>query len=257
MSVDKLVPKNTIFDMKMVTRNEAYAPIAPQLARFEGHRDELLDHLRTAHQRGLEPETFNEARSWDDLMLGAKLYFRTEIGNENTIPPAERFNRLRRLGRTIARARALADRTMQEDIGWDLYRGWFAGTKLPLPSAHTTDEEASSPARVADELKIAVKALATLEDAAFTAAAANALPPKSGRPPLLPCDCIQGLARVYRNHTGLKPGRGSGPFADFVSTFIKATHTSDFEFAPDSVVGAIQNAHHQHTLLRKRSFFDD
>ena len=110
---------------------------------------------------------------------------------------------------------------------------------------------------ILDEVLSAVNGMAELEIAARTAAAANAIPPKSGRPPLLPADYIQALARVYHTKTGMKPGRGAGPFSLFVYEFIAAVNQPDFEFAYDSVIDAIKNAHRQYVAAGKRSMFDE
>jgi hypothetical protein len=89
-------------------------------------------------------------------------------------------------------------------------------------------------------MKEMATALAKLETVA-RAAAANDKPDKAGRPTLLPRDCIQGLARVYRSSTGSKPGRGNGPFADFASEFAKAVGKTGF--SRRSLIDAIQDAH--------------
>ena len=104
-----------------------------------------------------------------------------------------------------------------------------------------------------EEFEKAFYGLKTLETVALVAAAANIIPSEGGRPPKLPSDCIQGLARFYRKTTGLKPARGYGPFADFVCQFITAVNQPDFEVKLDSVVDAIKNAHHRHSP----SMFDE
>jgi hypothetical protein len=177
------------------------------------------------------------------------MYFWWEVRKKETTPPGECFKRLRRLARALDRSHRLAARALQEDIGHDLLKAWFGGTNIPLTSVW---EGSFDPTIIVEELKRAVSAVAALEVAARTAAAANAVSPKSGRPPLLPSDCIHGLAHIYRRNTGSKPGRGAGPFASFVSAFIVAVNPPDFNFGEDSVIGAIQNAHRQHT----RSMFD-
>jgi hypothetical protein len=102
-------------------------------------------------------------------------------------------------------------------------------------------------------MKKLVDDLAILEEVARTAAAANAVSPKSGRPPLLSNEDIQRLAYTYKQNTGSKPGRGSGPFAEFVAEVITALNPAGFKFSNDSVIDAIKNAHHQY----KPSQFSD
>lgn len=253
MSAYRTGRKNSIFDIEVITRKEAYAPIAGKLAEFERHKGDLLAKLRKAYERGPKSEPFNGEKSWHDLVFIAKMYFWGEIAKREAMPPAERFNRLRQLARALGRAHSLAELAMRENIGGDLFRAWFAETKIPIATAvHMTVGGASVPTIIADELKKAVRGLATLELAAFTAAAANAIPPEGGRPPLLTSCYIQGLARVYRSSTGSKPGRGNGPFAIFVSNFVAAVNQPDFDFSDQSVVGAIQEAHRRH----KTSMFD-
>jgi hypothetical protein len=257
MSVKQLAPKKMIFDdVEVVTKSEAYAPIAPQLAAFKEHRGKLLDHLRKANQSSAGAKPLNEKESWDDLVLLAKLYFWAEVDHENRKSTAERFNQLQRLGRALLKARTLADQMMREDTAIDLFRGWFADTGVPLDTIAAPLRP--SPAQlVLRHFKSAINALAKLENASFNAAVANSSSSESGRSPLLPSDCIQGLARVYQSSTGCRPGRGLGPFADFVSAFIKAIHKQDFEFSPYSVPGAIQEAHNRSMELRGKSFLGD
>jgi hypothetical protein len=150
------------------------------------------------------------------------------------------------------KARAL----LNDNIVGDLIKGWIAKSQLSVLDALKKDP--GLPERVMDELVSALESLARLEDAAFEGAvAANVKVPKLGRPRLLTWDCVQGLARVYRTHTGLKPGRGRGPFAKFVSDFIKATHQSHFKFSSLGVISAIQNAHSESKKVIGKSRFDD
>jgi hypothetical protein len=246
MSVDKPRHKNTLWNVRIQTREEAYAPIAAELAAFERHKKALLDNLRNVHERGLNSESFDAEKVWCALTRLAKLYFCGETMKQETIPTGERVKRLRQLARALARARGLAEKALQDDVGGDLFRGWVAGKQLPMTLAVRSDGDGSSVAtRAIDEIKNAVTDLVTLESAARTAAAAMDAPASAGRPPILPRDCIHGLARIYRSSTGLKPGRGDGPFARFVLQFIAAVGRRGCEF--DSVIEAIKDAHAQRT----------
>ena len=203
--------------------------------------------MREGYERGPRSKPFDEERAWRDLTRFAEMYFWSAIAEQATASPAERFNELRRLGRTLDRAHALVSRVMQEDIGCALFKAWFAAAKIPMASAISIFDDGSSVAtRMAGEIQSAVAGIATLNTAAFTAAAANTGPPKAGRPPLLSRDSIQALERVYERNTGWKPGRGSGPFANFVFEVIRAVNPPDFEFGYDSVIDAIKNCSSAH-----------
>jgi hypothetical protein len=253
MNINKPRRKNTLWHMEVQAREEAYAPVAADLSAFNQYKKTLLDRLHSAYERGPKSEPFDAEKSWLDLTVVAKLYLWGRVARHETMPPAERFNHLLQLANALGRAHRLAVRVMEEDIYGALFKAWFSETKIPLASASHIFKDGSSVATlVGDEIKNTVERLAALETAARSAAAANAIPTTAGRPPLLPSDCIHGLARVYRNSTGLKPGRGAGPFAEFVSDFITAVNCPDFEFGKDSVIDAIKNAHRR----RKPSMFD-
>lgn len=244
MSVSKRIDSSWTDVTIKASREEAYAPIAPQMIAFNGHKEEILSKLREGRGRSARSKPFDEERAWRDISRFAEMHFWSAIGEQATTSPAERFKQLRRVGRTLDRAHTLVSWMMQEDIGCDLFRAWFAVTKIPMASAMSIFDDGSSVAtRMADEIQSAVAGIATLSTAAFTAAAANTGPPKAGRPPLLSRDRIQALERVYERNTGSKPGRGSGPFADFVFEVIRAVNPPDFEFLYDSVVDAIKTAH--------------
>jgi hypothetical protein len=51
---------------------------------------------------------------------------------------------------------------------------------------------------------------------------------------------IEGLAGVYQNSTGVKPGAGEGPFARFVYEFLTAVGRGNIEY--ESVIDAIKDA---------------
>lgn len=239
--------KNTIWDVDLELR----VPKA-SLAAFDRHKENLLDELR----KGCKPESkpFDAIKSWLDVRLFAQLYFSFAEMKQETMPAAARVKRLRQLAGTLGRARCMADKAMQDDVGGDLFRAWLAETNIPLAPTVRMDKDGSSVAtRIADKFKTVVASLAALESAARTATVANDVPTKAGRPALLPRDCIQGLARVYRNNTGSKPGRSDGPFARFVSAFLTAVNRPDFEFGYDSVIDAIKDAHSRF----KPSWFDE
>jgi hypothetical protein len=172
---------------------------------------------------------------------------------EQDNPPArDRIERLRKLNRALRQAHGLSRRAIDDYVGDDLYRARCSQRNISLVSATQMDMDkdgSSILTRVADEIKQMVEALATLE-AMSRVAVNNIKPSKTGRPALLDRDCIQGLARVYRCNTGTRPGRGSGPFANFVSEFMAAVGQTGFRHA--SLIDAIQDAHRR----SKPSWFD-
>jgi len=85
-----------------------------------------------------------------------------------------------------------------------------------------------------------IVSLAALETAACRAA--DEVPKARGRPKgsaFLSRGFIEGLAGVYQNSTGSKPGAGDGPFARFVYGFLTALGRGNIEY--DSVVDAIKD----------------
>lgn len=250
MNVHKSSQRKALWDLPTIhpSREAAYAPIAPGLNRFKAHKKEILDRLRNGCACGTHAEPFDPERPWIRLTRFAEMYLWGRLAKQETTSPAERFNRLRQLARALDHTHDLAIRAMHEDIGWDIFGAWCADAKI------TVDDKAvfNNIASALNDIKKAIDGLASVRAAAFKAAASNAVPPKSGRPALLPSECYHGLAQVYRDSTGLKPGRGAGPFAGFVYEFIRAVHPPDFEFEYDSVVDGIKDAHLRH----KPSKFD-
>jgi hypothetical protein len=242
---------NVFQTISIVSREEAQAPIAAKLAAFKKHKDVLLNKLRDEYECGSRAGLFDEAKSWRDLSQLAQSFFWFEMNRKKVpISGAERSKRLRQLAAALRRARGLTDRAMKDELGNFLYRA-YCSTKDIGPYSEVTIEKDGSSAltRLLDEMKEMATALTKLEAIAHTAAA-NDKPDKGGRPTLLPRDCIQGLARVYRSSTGSKPGRGAGPFADFATEFATAVGKADF--SQRSLIDAIQDAHRRF----KPSWFD-
>lgn len=126
---------------------------------------------------------------------------------------------------------------MQSDVGNDLISGWW----------ESTSEYAEAEGRFVDLLHIqrefekVVTSLTTLETAATRAA--DDMPKRRGRPrgtATMPRDFIEGLAAVYRDATGSKPGAGDGPFAKFVVKFLTALGRGMIEY--ETVIEAIKDA---------------
>src|SRR5258705_3305795 len=103
---------------------------------------------------------------------------------------------------------------MREEVRADLSNAWLNTQKITKHSPLILEIEdkkvnvTSELTRSMDKMKEAVEGLTALETAARAAVLATDVLSKRGRPPLLPRDCIQGLARVYLTSTRAKPGRG-------------------------------------------------
>lgn len=225
----------------IVSKTEAHAPIAKQLAAFGQHKKALLANLLKVH------EPFDADKSWRDLTQLARLYFWGQSMEQNALAPRERIKRLHQLAKALRQAHGLTQRAMSDSIGDELYRTWFALNISPI-SAIQIDEidkdyGSSILSHIADDIKQMAKALARLNTLSHAAATAADVLSKGGRPVLLTRECIQGLARVYRTSTGAKPGRGAGPFADFAAGFALAVGKTGF--SRRSLIDAIQDAHLQ------------
>jgi len=249
--------RKDIWDLEIVERTSAWqAPIAAECAAFDKHKDVLLDKLRNGHKLGSKSDPFDATQSWRDLHQLAKCYFLERNATQETMGTADSVKRLRQLERALRRGRELVSIAMREDVGADLFRGWVDTQKIAkdAPLIFEVEDEkvnvTSELIRAIDKMKEAVEGLTVLETAARAAILATDVLSKKGRPPLLPRDCIQGLARVYRTSTGAKPGRGNGPFAAFAYEFMIAVgQTGDY----GSLIDAIQDAHQKF----KPSWFDE
>jgi len=173
MKVGKPRHRNTLWDVRVVTRKEHYAPIAGQLAPFDQHKNALLTHLHKAYKRGPKSEPFDAEKAWRHLTLLAEAYFWRPIRGRETLLPARRVGRLRDLATALSRAHSLATKAMQDDVGDDLFRAWVIGANIPLNCGDGL-------VRVVNEIEDVVASLATLEAAA--ARAARDVPTKAGAP---------------------------------------------------------------------------
>jgi hypothetical protein len=213
---------------------ELKAEIDAGLAAFEQHKISLLEHLQNVYQRGPQSEPFDAEKSWQDLTCLAGLYFWRARVKQDTVPAAHRVERLRDLARTLRRARRQAE--MRDDVGDDLFSAWCeASVRYDLdPTPPLTL------VRLDHEFEKVIASLAALETAARRAA--DEVPNARGRPKgsaFLSRGFIEGLAGVYQNSTGSKPGAGDGPFARFVYEFLIAIGRDNIEY--ESVVDAIKD----------------
>lgn len=217
-------------------RDVVKAAIEVGLTAFDRHQEALLTILRNDYGCGPRTEPFDANRSWRGLTSLAGTYLWEERAKKELMPAAAQVARLRELEKIFGKARVMADKAMQDDVGAALCTSWWEGTS----------EYAEAGGRFVDLLYIdrefekVVASLAALETAAIRAA--SNVPTGRGRPKgtaILPRGYIEALAVGYRDSTGLKPGAGYGPFAKFVCQFLAALGRN-IEY--ESVIDAIKDA---------------
>jgi hypothetical protein len=225
------------------------------LACFDQHKEALLAILRKAYERGPKTEPFDAENVWWHLSFLAADYFGRgtadgdalgvqrsgSIGTEKqeAISAADRKKRLLELGKALSRARALADKAMQDDFYIDLFSAWWETN-----GRHDIVPEITAVHIVCQFDKV-VAGLSALETAACCAA--NNVRTR-GRPSgagVLPPSYILELASMYRQRTGLTPDTGE-PFAQLVRDFLTAIgqpkKSTGGNTSPDYVVEAIKYA---------------
>jgi hypothetical protein len=247
--------RSSIFGpIPILSEKEDLAPIAKQLAAFEERKQNLLNTLQKEHKIGPNSKPFDADESWEYITDLARHYFWSGVMEHDAISTDE-IKRLQQLSTALRKAHGLTQRAIRDGIFDGFLKAWFVQKNISLISAFDLatrfDKDGSSfLIRIVDDIKEMMEALATLAALSDTAATIADVPSKGGRPPLLPRACIQGLARVYRSSTGLKPGRGAGPFADFAYEFMTAVgQTGEY----GSLTDAIQEAHQQF----EPSWFDE
>jgi hypothetical protein len=212
---------------------------AVELAAFEQHKEKLINILRKAHLGGPKSEPFDEDSSWKALTIAAIWYFRRPLIRQRTVPPARRVERLRDFATALGRARNMAHKAMHDEVGADLFRGWWAETKANVFPVPVSPQVLNV---IADEITEAVAMLATLEAVARRAAAD--VPTQVGSPRgtgILSMDDIFNLRAVYRRNTGLEPDTGAGPFGQLVKKFLTAVGRGD-DTSKDYVFEALKYA---------------
>jgi hypothetical protein len=158
------------------------------LTEFDKHK--LVDILRAGHERerGSMSEPFDEAGAWRRLSGLA----RSHIAKRNVkraTKPFYRIDRLRDIAKILRRAHRLVDRTMQPDIGDDLFSAWWEVTG----SEHAKPDGTFDPRYMEREFKQLVKSLGVLENAA-SYGADHVERAKRGKPSVLTRDDIWNLA---------------------------------------------------------------
>jgi hypothetical protein len=206
-------------DAKM---EEVRADVRARLAAFEEHKEDLLAILRNPSKGGTETNTFDEGETWSDLKSIASTYFWEQRVRKETKPsPADkRRKRLCAFNKAVGKARVMAERAMQDDVGDDLYSAWHEATvRYDLDLADL--EMPLTLVRLPDEFRKVVGTLAVLE-AAASHAAANVETRRSGKPVILLRGYIPVLAEIFQQSTGRLPRSGRGPFFRFVMRFSTA-----------------------------------
>jgi hypothetical protein len=207
-----------------------------RLAAFNKHKQELLGLLRKEYERGPKLKPFDEEGAWRSLTGLAGFYFGRRRQKRATTSAAQRVERLRDIAKVLGAARRLVDRTMQTDIGGDLFSAWWEVTG----SEHAKPDGTFDPRYMEREFKQLVKSLGVLENAA-SYGADHVERAKRGKPPVLTRDDIWSLAAIYRENIGSIPPASDGPFAGFVMKFLVATGRAD-EIGYESLVEAIKDA---------------
>jgi hypothetical protein len=242
MNAGKPTLKNTIFDIEF----EDPATYAAELATLEQHRKPLLNILRNEYDRGPKSEPFDEDSSWRALVHAAIWPFRRQKEKHKEVLPARRVERLHELAEALSRARRLAERAMHDDVGWDLFRGWYAEANLSNSSTGVINNNGSTLSCPSDEFEEVVASVVsgstTIEAAASRAAVGvrKKRGPSPGRGILPPAE-VYVLVGLYRKSTGLEPNMGPGPFAEFVEKFLHAIGRGN-KTAEDYVVEALKYA---------------
>jgi hypothetical protein len=216
---------HTLFDVKFESR-ETYAT---ELVAFEQHKTGLLDILRKAHDPKSQP--FDEQFAWHALIRAAVWFSRRKKIDRKRLLPARCRERLLDWAKELKRSGKMADKAMQDDVGIDLFRGWWLETK-------GGDLSPEAIKAVADEITDAVTKVAALEAAARRGAGAfvKRVGPREGTG-LLSMHDIINLRSLYRQSTGREP-RG-GPFVEFVEQFLVAMGRGDTT-KKDSVAEALK-----------------
>jgi hypothetical protein len=244
-----------------VQTERIHAAIDVGLGTFEQHKTTLITILRDAHDGRLKSEPFDEPKSWSCLTSLAHSFFWQARLKLETMPAANRKQRLDELARVLTRSRTIVDAAMQDDVGDDLFSSWCEGTNEPLVSLVRNDDGSLAPVRGPEKMfKKAVVSLAALETAAVHAAKQMRRPGRGRRKgtTVLPVGYIEALATLYRETTGSKPGTGSGPFVRFVYAFLAAVGVANIsEGHVAELAQAARSWAHTHPSGWAPSPFDD
>jgi len=237
MSVGEPTPRNPIWHIEFEAAEVIQRRRDATLAPFKQHKATLIAQLRKANACGPRSKSFEAEKPWRRLTELADWYFWQQ--NHKPMSPSDRVKRLRRLARVLDQARGMLYDAIRDPVGHDLLKALFE--EANEPPASVVNGDSSVLTRITDEMENAVASLVRLETAARRAAEMVQTAP--GRPKgtsVLPPDYIIALAGVYRESTGLQPGKGDGPFARFVYKFLTALGQKYVVY--DSVVASIKDS---------------
>jgi hypothetical protein len=152
------------------------AIIQAGLAKFERqkHKQAILNILSEVHQRAAIPSPFDAENSWRYLHGFAEYYFCMVTGDES-MPPAARRKRLRKVASLLEQARVLVHEALEDDAGAHLFYAWWGGPSDPDANGVCLGQSHFEPA-----FRKEVAVLARLTAAAHRAA--NEVRTADGRP---------------------------------------------------------------------------
>lgn len=226
--------ERAILDSQM---KEFEAEIKVNLADFSGYKEELLSLLRDANDCGTETKPFDRDKSWLRIETTAYQYFAREKVKQNVMKSADHEARYRTIADAVKTARSMIAEVRQLDFAGYLIKEWLEGTRQLADAT----EQYEGLLYIEVKLDEVTKSLVELEVAAKQVA--DEAHKGRGRPKgssVLPWNLIYALAGDYRWSTGLKPGRGDGPFARFVVVFLTAVGKGDINKL--SLIDAIKDA---------------
>ena len=85
--------------------------------------------LRDVYERGPKSKPFDADKAWRSLTGFARFYFgRGQCESKRRCPLRIASNACSDIAKILRQARRLVDRTMQNDVGDDLFSAWWEGT---------------------------------------------------------------------------------------------------------------------------------
>jgi hypothetical protein len=181
------------------------------LVQFGSHKETLLSFLRNTSDGDAKAAPLDADRAWFGIEGLAHRYYVQEWVKREARSNADRETRCREIGETLGRAREMIDEAMSvPDLANDLIWAWWEGTSEFSEAAGAFVDLLY----IEREFEKVLESLAALTAGAIQAA--DGAHKGRGRPhgtSVLPRDYILGLASVYRNSTGSKPGAGQGQIA--------------------------------------------
>ena len=216
------------------------AAIEKHLAKFRERKNVLLTSLRSAHDRGSKAKPFDNDKLWSQIEILAYIHYSRLRIMHATVSAGDRRAQYREIADTLRRAHTMLEEALQSsDLANDLIGSWWHGTaEYAEADGHFVDL-----LYIENKFKKMIKKLTVLESAATRAA--DEVQRGRGRPrgtSVLSPQYIYALANLYRDHTGLKPGAGKGPFVRFTMAYLTAIgHANIGSVAEATVIDAIKD----------------